>query len=75
MSKQLSFVAGDDTLELIEALKPALGARTTAGVLRKSLALLKIATDRARDSGYVVCIGGVNVLLRGAPSQAIQEKP
>ena len=62
--KQLSFVAGDDTLALIEELKPALGARTTAAVFRKSLALLRVCTEKARDSGYVVNINGTNVLLR-----------
>lgn len=67
--KQLTFIAGEETIALIEELKPALGARTNAGVFRKSLALLKIATERARSSGYVVNINGTNVLLTDSPRQ------
>lgn len=72
MSKQLSFVADDETVALIEELKKELGATTTAGVFRKTLALARIAAERARNSDHVVTIRGqkddegeaVNVMLR-----------
>lgn len=71
-SKQLSFVADEETLALIEKLKEELGAKTTTGVFRKALALAKIAAERAEDSDHVVTIRGekapaeeaVNVALR-----------
>ena len=73
MSKQLSFVADEETVALIEELKRELGAATTAGVFRKALTLARIAADSARDSNHVVTIRGkdqeadqaVNVMLRG----------
>lgn len=72
MSKQLSFVADEETVELIEELKKELGATTTAGVFRKALTLARIAADRAKGSDHVVTIRGqkegeeeaVNVMLR-----------
>ena len=72
MSKQLSFVADEDTVALIEDLKRELGATTTAGVFRKALTIAKIAAERAKNSDHVVTIRGqkedddeaVNILLR-----------
>ncbi len=73
MSKQLSFVADEETVALIEELKKELGATTTAGLFRKALALARIAAERAKESDHVVTIKGqkeddsaaVNVILAG----------
>ena len=56
--KQLSFVADQETLELINQLKKELKASTTAAVFRKSLAIAKLASEQAKDSGGVVTIKG-----------------
>lgn len=72
MSKQLSFVADEETVALIEDLKKELGATTTAGVFRKALTLARIAAERAKDSDHVVTIKGqkeddedaVNIMLK-----------
>jgi hypothetical protein len=72
MSKQLSFVADEETVALIEDLKRELGATTTAGVFRKALTLARIAAERAKDSDHVVTIKGqkeaddeaVNIMLK-----------
>lgn len=72
MSKQLSFVADEETVALIEELKKELGATTTAGVFRKALTLARIATERARESDHIVTIRGqkegdedaVNIMLK-----------
>lgn len=57
-SKQLSFVADEETLALIGTLKKELRAPTTAAVFRKALALAKVAADQARDSDGVVTVKG-----------------
>lgn len=72
MSKQLSFVADEETVALIEDLKKELGATTTAGVFRKALTLARIAAERAKESDHVVTIRGqkegdedaVNIMLK-----------
>jgi hypothetical protein len=50
MSKQLSFVVDDETIELLETLKKDLNATTTASVLRKALALTQLAVEQVKDS-------------------------
>ena len=67
MAKQLSFVADDETIAVIEELKKELGAKTTAGVFRKALALARLAAERAKDSDHVVSIKGQNE----EPDQAV----
>jgi len=57
-TKQLSFVADQDTLALIDQLKKDLKAPTSAAVFRKALALAKIATEQARDTDGVVTVSG-----------------
>lgn len=57
-SKQLSFVADEETLELISDLKKELKATTAAAVFRKALALAKVAADQAKNSGGVVTVRG-----------------
>lgn len=72
MSKQMSFVADEETVALIEDLKRELGATTTAGVFRKALTLARIAAERAKESDHVVTIRGqkegdedaVNIMLK-----------
>ena len=48
-SKQLSFVVDEETVELLEQLKKDLNATTTASVLRKALALTRLAVEQAKD--------------------------
>lgn len=57
-SKQLSFVADEETLALIGDLKKELRASTTAAVFRKALALAKVAAEQARASDGVVAVKG-----------------
>ncbi len=57
-SKQLSFVADEETIALIDDLKKELKARTSAAVFRKVLALAKVAVDQAKDSDGVVTVRG-----------------
>jgi hypothetical protein len=49
MSKQLSFVVDDDTLELLEKLKKDLNAKTTAQLFRKAIALAELAVEQTKD--------------------------
>ncbi|SEP10290.1 hypothetical protein SAMN02799625_04687 [Methylobacterium sp. UNC300MFChir4.1] len=57
-TKQLSFVADEETLALIGALKVDLKAPTTAAVFRKALALAKVAAEQARQSDGIVTVRG-----------------
>jgi hypothetical protein len=57
-TKQLSFIADQQTLELIESLKKELGAPTAAAVFRKALIIAKLAADQARGSDGVVRFRG-----------------
>lgn len=58
MSKQLSFVADEETLALIEKLKIKFRAPTSAAVFRKALALAEIAVDESEGSNGVVNVRG-----------------
>jgi hypothetical protein len=58
MAKQISFVAEDETVELIEKLKKELKAPTTAAVFRKALALTRLAAEQARESNGIVSVNG-----------------
>ncbi len=57
-SKQLSFVADEETLDLIDSLKKELRAPTTAAVFRKALAIAKVAADQAKASDGIVTVRG-----------------
>lgn len=57
-SKQLSFVADQETIELINQLKKDLRAPTTAAVFRKALTIAKLASDQAKDSGGIITMRG-----------------
>jgi hypothetical protein len=50
MSKQLSFVIDDETLELLEKLKKDLNAKTTAQLFRKAIALTEMAVEQVKDA-------------------------
>lgn len=56
--KQLSFQVDPEILLLVEQLKKQLGAKTTAAVFRKSLAIAKLAADQAESTGGIVNIKG-----------------
>lgn len=64
-SKQLSFVADQETLDLINELKKELKAPTAAAVFRKSLAIAKMATEQAKTSNGIVSIRG-----KSAPAES-----
>ncbi|MEM6848946.1 MAG: ribbon-helix-helix protein, CopG family [Pseudomonadota bacterium] len=64
MTKQISFNADDETVELIERLKKELHAPTTAAVFRRALAFTRIAAEEARESDGIVTIKG-----RGEPDE------
>jgi len=49
MSKQVSFVVDDETVELMEKLKKDLKAPTTAALFRRALALTMLAVDQVKD--------------------------
>jgi len=57
-SKQLSFVADKETVDLIEKLKKDMRAPTTAALFRKLLALGELATERGSASNGVVTLRG-----------------
>ncbi len=57
-TKQLAFAVDQEILDVIEQLKKELGVKTTAAVFRKSLAISKIATEQAKDSGGIVTLRG-----------------
>ena len=49
MSKQLSFVVDDETVQLLEQLKKDLKATTTASLFRKAIALTQLAVEQVKD--------------------------
>ncbi|KOX55119.1 hypothetical protein [Streptomyces purpurogeneiscleroticus] len=57
-SKQLSFVADEETLALINELKKELKAPTTTAVFRKALAIARVAAEQAREANGVVTVTG-----------------
>lgn len=58
MSKQFDLVLDRTALDLIEALKPALNAKSVAEVLKKSLGLAKLVVDHGKNSNGVVTMRG-----------------
>lgn len=59
-NKQLTFMADEKTLETIDMLKKELGAPTSAAVLRRALAFVKLAAEQARESDGIVTLRGRN---------------
>ena len=49
MSKQVSFVVDEETLQLLEQLKKDLRAPTTISLFRKALALTQLAVEQSKD--------------------------
>jgi hypothetical protein len=57
-NKQIALTVDDEAQELIEGLKADLGATTTSAVLRKALAIARLAADQAKDSKGIVLVRG-----------------
>jgi hypothetical protein len=57
-TKQISFAVDQDVFDLIQDLKKELGAKTAAAVFRKSLAIAKVAVDKAKDSDGIITMRG-----------------
>jgi hypothetical protein len=71
-TKQLSFVADQETLDVIQQLKVDLKAPTTAAVFRKALAIAKIAAAQAKDSDGIVAVRGKKQLAADEVSIALR---
>ena len=58
MSKtnQITFTVNDQTLEAINELKAELNVDTTAAVLRRALALTRVATQNADEEDHTLTI-------------------
>lgn len=54
---QLNFAVTGETIELIEHLKSAFGVDTNAAVLRRALAIAKLAVNNQRDDHTVSIVG------------------
>lgn len=54
--QQVSFVVNDETLDLIQALKSKFHVNSNAAVIRRALALAKVATDSAGDDNAVTIV-------------------
>lgn len=59
MSKkpQLNFAVSSETLELIEKLKKEFGVDTNAAVLKRALAIARLAATNKRDDHTVSIVG------------------
>lgn len=57
---QKNFTVDGNTLELLEELREELKLSSDAAVFRRALALMKLAVDHSRSSGYVVKMRGKN---------------
>jgi hypothetical protein len=57
-NKQVSFAVDQETLDLINSMKKDLGATTASGVLRKALAIAKVATAQAAESDGILVLKG-----------------
>lgn len=60
MPKQISMVASDETVELIEKLKKELNLKSSADVIRRALILTKVAADRATGDEKIIALAGEN---------------
>ncbi len=59
-----TFEVDERTLQTIQELKEAFGVKTNAAVIRKSLALARIAARRA-DADHTIDLSGEKVSLVG----------
>ena len=68
-TRQVTFTVNEQTLELISALKKDFNVNTTADVLRRALALARVATENAGDDHTLTIIDRNNekqkVMLAG----------
>lgn len=71
-TKQMTFVADEKTLETIDMLKKELGAATVAAVLRRALAIAKLAAEQAKDSDGIVTLRGRNQSSEDAIAVALR---
>lgn len=69
MSKQLSFVVDEETLELLEQLKKDLKAPTTASVFRKAIALTQLAVEQVKDEAGKMKDPMATITLRSKSDQ------
>lgn len=56
MNHQVSFVVNDDTMNLIQELKRRFHVNSNAAVIRRALALAKVATESAGADNTVTII-------------------
>ncbi len=63
-TKQLSFVVDAETIALLESLKRDLKAPTTASVLRKALALTRLAVEQVKDENHQITDPSGTITLR-----------
>jgi hypothetical protein len=53
----MNFVVNDETLELMEQLKKAFGVETNTAVLKRALAIARLAATNQRDDHTVSILG------------------
>ncbi len=54
---QVNFTVNGETLELIEQLKEAFGVQTNTAVLRRALAIARLAANNQRDDHTITIVG------------------
>jgi hypothetical protein len=54
---QINFAVNGETLELLEQLKRAFGVETNTAVLKRALAIARLAADNKRDDNTISLIG------------------
>ena len=66
---QLNVVVSDETLELIDRLKKVFSVDTNAAVLKRALAIARVAADNQRDDHTISLVGKDevprNIVLNG----------
>lgn len=55
-NKQLTFTVNNETMKAIEALKKTFNVETTAAVLRRALALARVAAQNASEEDHTITI-------------------
>jgi hypothetical protein len=54
---QINFTVNDETLALLEELKEAFGVETNTAVLRRALAIARLAAKNQRDDHTISIVG------------------
>jgi hypothetical protein len=57
---QKNFVVDEETALLLQQLRNELKLKSDAALLRRSLSLLRLAAEHAKDSNYVITMRGKN---------------